>query len=91
MGQGGEQTPRPPYHPHKSRRAYRGEEHGVGIDGGLHQEAAVHREGDGSQEHEVAEGEQERGHPLLGCALGSAVVRAAPPTPACGPMRCQKS
>lgn len=49
----------------------------------------MHRDGDGSQEHEVAESEKEGGHPLLGYRLGRAVVRAAPPTPAWEPMRCQ--
>jgi hypothetical protein len=45
----------------------------------------VHRHSDGSQEHEVAEGEEEGCRPLLGHSLGCTVVCAAPPTPAWGP------
>lgn len=62
--------------------AYRGDEHGIEVDRGLYQEGTVHTHSDGSQEHEVAEGKQERSHPLLGHCLGCTVVSAAPSTPA---------
>lgn len=45
----------------------------------------MHGDGDGGQEHEVAQGKQEGSRLLLGRRLGCAVVCAAPPTPACGP------
>lgn len=45
----------------------------------------MHRDGNGGQKHEVAQGEQESGYLLLGQSLGCAVVCAAPSTPACGP------
>lgn len=44
----------------------------------------MHGYSNGGQEHEVAKREQKCCCPLLGCSLGCAVVRAAPPTPTWG-------
>lgn len=67
--------------------AYRGEEHGVGVDGGLHQVVAINSNRYSWQEHEVAQSEQEGGQVLRTDRLGLGNVRAAPAAPTCGAER----
>lgn len=62
---------------------YRGEEHGVGVDRGLHQVVPINSNRYGWQEHEVTQREQEGGQVLCTNRLGLGIVCAAPPAPTC--------
>lgn len=62
---------------------YRGEEHGVGVDRGLHQVVSIHSNRYCRQEHEVTQREQEGGQVLCTNRLGLGIVCAAPPAPTC--------